>query len=49
MMSKLVVSVLLTVLLAGCVLAVIGNRVVPSVGTAGVQTGNRIDAAFATP
>ena len=45
-MSKLVVSVLLTVILAGTVLAVIGNRIVPATRSAGINTGLQIEEAF---
>ncbi|MBC8079088.1 MAG: hypothetical protein H7X86_02000 [Gorillibacterium sp.] len=45
-MTKLVVSVLLTVLLAGTVLAVIGNQIVPATRTAGINTGLQIEEAF---
>lgn len=45
-MSKLVVSVLLTVLLAGAVLAVIGNQLLPAAHTAGTNTRSQISDAF---
>ncbi|WP_438432549.1 hypothetical protein [Gorillibacterium sp. sgz500922] len=45
-MSKLVVSVLLTVLMAGAVLAVVGNQLLPATNTAGTHTRDQIRQAF---
>jgi len=45
-MSKLVVSILLTVLMAGAVLAVVGNQLLPATGAAGTHTREQIQEAF---
>ncbi|WP_187385788.1 hypothetical protein [Gorillibacterium timonense] len=45
-MSKLVVSVLLTVLLAGAVLVVIGSQLIPAAQSAGTHTRTQIGDAF---
>lgn len=45
-MSKIVIAVLMSVLLAGATLYVIGTQMVPAAGTAGKQTSLQINNAF---
>lgn len=45
-MSKLVIAVLVTVLLGGTALYVVGSQLAPAVGGAGMQTRARIEEAF---
>ncbi|WP_176835618.1 MULTISPECIES: hypothetical protein [unclassified Paenibacillus] len=45
-MSKLVIAVLLTVLVAGAALYTVGGQLAPAAGTAGNQTKLRIQDAF---
>ncbi|MEO3944989.1 hypothetical protein [Gorillibacterium sp. CAU 1737] len=45
-MSKLVVTILLTVLMAGAVLAVFGGQLIPGAQTAGTRTNQQIQDAF---
>jgi hypothetical protein len=45
-MSKLIVAVLLTVLIGGAALYVVGGQLAPAAGTAGSRTQTRIQDAF---
>ncbi|WP_426451470.1 hypothetical protein ACP26L_05000 [Paenibacillus sp. S-38] len=45
-MSKLIITVLVSVLLGGSALYVVGGQLVPALGTAGVHTRSNIEDAF---
>ncbi|CAG7646124.1 hypothetical protein ACFQI7_23315 [Paenibacillus allorhizosphaerae] len=45
-MSKIVITVLITVLIGGATLFAIGRQIVPATATAGIQTRTQINQAF---